>query len=75
MSIPKLGRESVTSTTLLPSSCMEMMPIARARAGPSAVLPPPFTLFIDILDRSMLLILLSPKYLSYYLPLEKRDSY
>lgn len=75
VSIPKLGRESVTSTTLLPSSCMEMMPIARARAGPSAVLPPPFTLFIDILDRSMLLILLSPKYLSYYLPLEKRDSY
>jgi hypothetical protein len=52
---------------------MEIMPIARAKAGPKAVLPPPFTLFIDILDKSMLFMRLSPKYLSYYRPLENKD--
>ncbi len=61
--------ESVTNITRLPWSCYDIIPIARVNAGPNAVHPPYFNRSIDIFYTSNLFNRLSPKYLSYYLPL------
>lgn len=66
--IPIFGIASDISIILLPQSCTEVMPRARDKAGPRAVWPYVSMFYVISLDKSQFLRRLSPKNLSYFLP-------